>query len=139
MSRVAQLASAAWTRLRLANELKGLNARAAEVSERRARYKYGEDMACAPPGDRAAATDPRINALYADAPDLVGVGGAVGDIVGWVMGGATATLKVLSVVGPGGLGMTTLAMEVRCSGGLEGSSAAASSRRCRRSWTRRSS
>ena len=71
VSRVARLASAAWTRLRLANELKGLKARAAKVSKRRARYKYGEDIACAPPGDRAAAADPRINALYADAPDLV--------------------------------------------------------------------
>ncbi|XP_025828782.1 probable disease resistance protein At1g59620 [Panicum hallii] len=110
VSRVARLASAAWTRLRLANELKGLKARAAEVSERRSRYKYGEDIYVLS-GDHTVA-DPRINALYADTPDLVGVGGPMVDIVEWVMGGATATLKVLSIVGPGGLGKTTLAMEV---------------------------
>ena len=58
VSRVARLASAAWTRLRLANELKGLMAHAY--------YKYGKDIYVPP--------YPRINTLYADAPDLVGVG-----------------------------------------------------------------
>ncbi|XP_034569924.1 disease resistance protein RGA5-like [Setaria viridis] len=57
------------------------------------------------------ATDPRINILYADVPDLVGVDGPMSDIVEWLMGGTT-TLKVLSIVGFGGLGKTTLTMEV---------------------------
>lgn len=57
------------------------------------------------------ATDPRINILYADVPDQVGVDGPMSDIVEWLMGGTT-TLKVLSIVGFGGLGKTTLAMEV---------------------------
>ncbi|KAF8780740.1 hypothetical protein HU200_001348 [Digitaria exilis] len=55
--------------------------------------------------------DPRINTLYADVPDLVGIDGAISDIAEWLMAG-TATLKVLSIVGFCGLGKTTLAMEV---------------------------
>ena len=58
VSRVAQLMRTAWMRLRLANELKGLMAHAY--------YKYGEDIYVPP--------YPRINTLYTDAPDLVGVG-----------------------------------------------------------------
>ncbi|OEL25531.1 Disease resistance protein RPM1 [Dichanthelium oligosanthes] len=108
-SRVMRLTSKAWTHLRLANELKGLKARTVEVSERRSRYKYNDDTWVS--GDHMAA-DPRINVLYADVPDLVGVDGPMSDIVEWLMGGTTTTLKVLSVVGFGGLGKTTLAMEV---------------------------
>ncbi|CAN6372370.1 unnamed protein product [Urochloa humidicola] len=107
-SRAKRLVSTAWTRLCLANELKGLKARAIEVSERRSRYKYGEDMWGS--GDHMVA-DPRINVLYADVPDLIGIDGPMSDIMEWLMGEAT-TLKVLSIVGFGGLGKTTLAMEV---------------------------
>lgn len=108
--RAGRLVSTAWTRLRLANELKALRARAIEVSERRSRYKYGEDIWIS--GDDHMAADPRISVLYADVPDLVGIDGPMSDVVEWLIGGTTATLKVLSIVGFGGLGKTTLAMEV---------------------------
>ncbi|KAJ1277226.1 hypothetical protein BS78_05G279000 [Paspalum vaginatum] len=106
--RVTWLVGTAWTHLRLTNELKALKARTIEVSERRSRYKFDEDI-WVPEGHMGA--DPHINTLYADVPDLVGIESPVNNIVEWLMGGPT-TLKVLSVVGFAGLGKTTLAMEV---------------------------
>ncbi|CAN6363135.1 unnamed protein product [Urochloa humidicola] len=44
VSQAKRLVSTVWTRLRLANDLKCLKTRTIEVSERRSRYKYGEDM-----------------------------------------------------------------------------------------------
>lgn len=110
VSRARRLVSMACTRLRLASELKGLKARAVEVSQRRSRYKYDSEDMWVLAGEHMVA-DPRINALYADVPDLVGIDGPMSGIVEWLMGGTT-TLKVLSIVGFGGLGKTTLAMEV---------------------------
>jgi hypothetical protein len=107
-SRVTRLVSTTWTHLRLANELKGLKARTIEVSERRSRYRFGEDIWVS--RDHMVA-DPRINVLYADVPDLVGIDSTVTNIIDWLMDGTTS-LKVLSIVGFGGLGKTTLAMEV---------------------------
>lgn len=106
--RVTRLVSTAWMHLRLANELKGLKARAIEVSERRSRYRLGEDIWVS--RDHMV-VDPRINVLYADEPDLVGIDSSVTNIIDWLMDGTTG-LKVLSIVGFGGLGKTTLAMEV---------------------------
>ncbi|WVZ51257.1 hypothetical protein U9M48_002417 [Paspalum notatum var. saurae] len=106
--RVTRIVAMAWTHLRLANELKALKARTIEVSERRSRYKFDEDIWVS---EGHMGADPHINTLYADVPDLVGIDNQVNNIVEWLMGGAT-TLKVLSIVGFAGLGKTTLAMEV---------------------------
>lgn len=108
--RVTRLVSTAWTHLHLTGELKGLKARAVEVSERRSRCRFGGEDDVWASGDRMVA-DPRINVLYADVPELVGIDGPATGIVDWLVDG-TARLKVLSVVGFGGLGKTTLAMEV---------------------------
>lgn len=62
--RVTRLVSTAWTHLHLTGELKGLKARAVEVSERRSRYRFGGEDDVWASGDRMVA-DPRINVLYA--------------------------------------------------------------------------
>lgn len=57
------------------------------------------------------ATDPRVSVLYADTPDLVGIDRPASEMVNWLTDDV-CTLKVLSIIGFGGLGKTTLAMEV---------------------------
>ena len=59
--------------------------------------------------------DPRIRAIYKDASDLIGVDGPRDEIVKWLCnrdGESTPQLKVVSIVGYGGLGKKTLARQV---------------------------
>lgn len=79
---IKRLLSKGWTHLRLANEIKGLKARTIEVSERRSRYKLEEEIWMR--GTHMFA-DPRINVLYADAPDLVAIERPAGEIENWLL------------------------------------------------------
>jgi hypothetical protein len=57
------------------------------------------------------AVDPRLSALYKDSTTLVGIDTQKEDLVKWVED-EEKQLKVMSIVGFGGLGKTTLANEV---------------------------
>jgi translation initiation factor RLI1 len=55
--------------------------------------------------------DPRLTALYRDSANLVGIDAQKNELVNWAMDKGKQ-LKVMSIVGCGGLGKTTLANEV---------------------------
>jgi hypothetical protein len=57
------------------------------------------------------AVDPRVSAIYKEAAGLVGIDGPREDIVSLLMD-SQQKLKVVSIVGFGGLGKTTLAKQV---------------------------
>lgn len=103
-------------RHQLANQIAELTARVKEVSERRSRYKLDESVVIR--SATPVAIDPRLPVLLAESKGLIGVDGPRDVITGWLMDG-DPQLKVISIVGFGGLGKTTLAMEVYRSLGAE--------------------
>ncbi|KAF7076542.1 hypothetical protein CFC21_081176 [Triticum aestivum] len=65
---------------------------------------------------RHGVVDPRLHAIFAEEAHLVGMEGPRDDLANWMMeegNNSSSHCKVLSIVGFGGLGKTTLANEVR--------------------------
>ena len=74
-----------------------------------------DDIACSTSSGHAA-VEPWLSALFAEEAHLVGIEGPRDDLVKWMLteetNSSTKDRKVLSIVGFGGLGKTTLANEV---------------------------
>ncbi|XP_062197572.1 disease resistance protein Pik-2-like isoform X2 [Phragmites australis] len=97
----------------IAGAIEGIKKQLQEVAERRARYKVDEIVA------KTAATtstiDPRLEAMYKEATQLVGIDKSRGEIISMLTSsqGDDASnkkiMKKVSIVGVGGLGKTTLA------------------------------
>uniref|UniRef100_A0ACD5TZ15 Uncharacterized protein n=1 Tax=Avena sativa TaxID=4498 RepID=A0ACD5TZ15_AVESA len=98
------------TQHKIAKDVKDIKIQVKEVSERYTRYKKDESS-----WNRNVKVDPRIHAIYKDASQLVGVNGPRDDLVKWLSnddGNSTSQGKVVSIVGSGGLGKTTLVRQV---------------------------
>nr|CAB3449823.1 unnamed protein product [Digitaria exilis] len=102
----------------VADQIRKLKARVDDVSKRHGRYIYGgacssSAAAAAGPPLAAVAIDPRLPALCGRTGSLVGIDGQRDKIVELLkLNEQEAELKVVSIVGLGGLGKTTLACEV---------------------------
>uniref|UniRef100_M8CPI4 Disease resistance RPP13-like protein 4 n=1 Tax=Aegilops tauschii TaxID=37682 RepID=M8CPI4_AEGTA len=91
----------------IADEIAEIKARIKHVKELKDSYKLGEASKT-----WHAAVDPRLSALLANEAHLVGVEAPRDDLVKWILEEGKTGCRVLSVVGFGGLGKTTLANEV---------------------------
>ncbi|XP_044360391.1 disease resistance protein Pik-2-like [Triticum aestivum] len=109
MKRTAHRLRTLWARHDIATQIKDLKARVIEESQRRDRYKLDESCYT---WTKIVDIDPRITALYEDVSGLVAIDGPVKDITSLLMDDKEMQLKVVAIVGSGGLGKTTLAMEV---------------------------
>ncbi|WVZ62474.1 hypothetical protein U9M48_012222 [Paspalum notatum var. saurae] len=105
-------------RNRLAGEVRALRARATAISERHARYGGNrEALRCRRfPSALAASASAHALRRAKDYPDehhqLIGIGDQVDTVAQRLNDTEERSLKVFSIVGFGGLGKTTLAMEV---------------------------
>ncbi|XP_066363146.1 disease resistance protein RGA5-like isoform X1 [Miscanthus floridulus] len=96
----------------LANMIQDIKTRVEEQSKIRDRYRIDESISTS---RVVVEVDPRLPALFEDAKRLVGIDGPREEISKLLMGEGgshSGQLKVLSIVGFGGLGKTTLANQV---------------------------
>nr|USU81749.1 BSR [Brachypodium sp.] len=103
--KTARLLKKLRSRHQIAGQIKEIKALVLETSARRQRYKL--DI----PLSSDVAMDPRVKALYEKAANLVGMEGPKSEIEDWLID-EEKQLKVVSIVGFGGLGKTTLANAV---------------------------
>ncbi|KAF6992486.1 hypothetical protein CFC21_009471 [Triticum aestivum] len=94
-------------RLRIADQMEELKNLAIEANARRQRYKIDDWK----PSSSSVVVDPRIPALYQEASTLVGIDGPREEVATLLLD-SRKDVKVVSIVGFGGLGKTTLAKEV---------------------------
>lgn len=97
-----------WENHQIGDEIKQLKERVIEEKERHERYKIADQLMAAP---QHVCLDPRVPALYEQAKNLMGIDKPREQIIGWIKS-EEKQLKVVSIFGTGGLGKTTLAMEV---------------------------
>jgi ABC-type uncharacterized transport system YnjBCD ATPase subunit len=95
-------------RHQIANRIEELKVLAVDANARRERYRIDE---CVDSRTCVVAVDPRVSAIYKEAKGLVGTDGPRKELVNLLMD-SQQKLKVVSIVGFGGLGKTTLAKRV---------------------------
>ncbi|KAF7087109.1 hypothetical protein CFC21_090328 [Triticum aestivum] len=97
-------------RRRIGNEIEDLKKQMIEVAERNARYKAREAFSKA----KNATVDPRALAIFKHASELVGIDEPKAEVIKLLTEGVSTQeqVKLVSIVGSGGMGKTTLANQV---------------------------
>ncbi|EEC78864.1 hypothetical protein OsI_19218 [Oryza sativa Indica Group] len=96
----------------IADQILKLKARVDDASERQKRYNFNGTISSS---IDVVPLDPRLPALFAEADALVGSDEPAEELINWLTKGGEkleSRLSVVSVVGLGGLGKTTLARQV---------------------------
>ncbi|KAE8726847.1 disease resistance protein RPM1-like isoform 1 [Hibiscus syriacus] len=100
-------------RYRIASDIQGINSRIRDICDghRRLRQRFCADGGSNSNSVGNAWRDRREDALLLDKTDVVGINKSKKKLVGWLIDGGTDR-RVISLLGMGGLGETTLAKQV---------------------------
>ncbi|GJN25860.1 hypothetical protein PR202_gb13746 [Eleusine coracana subsp. coracana] len=107
--KIGKLFSKSKARHQIAGMIKTINQQAEVVAERHRRYR-AEDIMSKPAAPRTV--DPRLGAMYKEMTQLVGIEKPSDELISMLSPLGSDEMKIVSVVGPGGLGKTTLAKAV---------------------------
>jgi disease resistance protein RPM1 len=106
--------SQAMARRQISSMIDIINEKAKEVAMRRERYRV--DSIVAKPAASSRTVDPRLNAMYTEASQIIGIDKSSADLISMLSSNgddeSNQKMKIVSVVGVGGLGKTTLAKAV---------------------------
>ncbi|KAF8730867.1 hypothetical protein HU200_016737 [Digitaria exilis] len=113
IKKMSKLFNRTKARHNIASAIKDIKKQLQEVADRRGRYMLGDIMA----KPTVAIVDPRLSALYNDVTKLVGITKACDELISMLSsqggdGPHTDKVKKISILGPGGLGKTTLVKTV---------------------------
>ncbi|THG08455.1 hypothetical protein TEA_011144 [Camellia sinensis var. sinensis] len=103
-------------RRQIASDIQDIKTRVIDIAQRRQRYGYkfsnSEQGSSSNVANNGGCYDRRGDALLLEEDDLVGIDKPKQQLIDWVLDDADSPLKVISVVGMGGLGKTTLIKKV---------------------------
>ncbi|CAL5333776.1 unnamed protein product [Camellia sinensis] len=103
-------------RRQIASDIQDIKARVIDIAQRRQRYGYqfstSEQASSSNVANNGGCYDRRGDAFLVEEGDLVGIDNPKQQLIDWVLDDADSRLKVISVVGMGGLGKTTLIKKV---------------------------
>ncbi|KAL9175639.1 hypothetical protein ABFS82_02G124000 [Erythranthe guttata] len=106
------------THYAIASEIQTIKSRMTDIAEGHRRYRYRFTVpnqgsnSSAGGGSSRGGIDRRGDALLLEEGELVGIDGPKKHLVAWLVEGGDSRLKVVAVVGMGGLGKTTLVKKV---------------------------
>jgi hypothetical protein len=110
IAKATSLYKTAMTNHKIHNDIKDIMDKVKKVSERRDRYMYMVDNSAASP--TMAALDPRLEGMYRKPTELVGIDGPKNELANRILEHGCSSMQksnIISIVGFGGLGKTTLA------------------------------
>ncbi|GJN16882.1 hypothetical protein PR202_gb03907 [Eleusine coracana subsp. coracana] len=113
LKKMAKLFNKTKARHKIADAIKDIKKQLQEVADRRGRYMLGDIMV----KSTVTIVDPRLSALYNDVTKLVGIDEASDELISMLLcqgdeGPYMDKVKKVSILGPGGLGKTTLVKTV---------------------------
>ena len=113
LQKITHLLKTIIPRHKIAAKIQEIKASVQKINERSKRYGFQSTAQGSCSGARSISwnNEPRKDSLYLDDADVVGIESSIDELISWLVGGSSHR-TVVSVVGTGGLGKSTLTKKV---------------------------